>query len=133
MSVEQGGMMNSKAMKKMMGSKDMKKMMGGKDMKNMMKGCMDMMAMMSMMQGEGMGGMMGGDKPPRTNKLGRLQVNSPLQVTLIKSAVRQEQSLFPACLPLKGTTMNALKMCLNWKVIAGLAAVGSGFSSSCPV
>lgn len=55
MSVEQGGMMNSK---------DMKKMMGGKDMQKMMKGCM---AMMSMMQGEGMGGMMGGDKPS-TNK-----------------------------------------------------------------
>lgn len=58
MSTEQGGMM---------GSKDMKKMMGSKDMKQMMKGCMDMMAMMSMMQGEGMGGMMGGDKPS-TNK-----------------------------------------------------------------
>ncbi len=58
MSMEQGGMMNSK---------DMKKMMGNKDMKKMMKECTDMMAMMSMMQGEGMGSMigdkMGGEKP----------------------------------------------------------------------
>ncbi len=56
--MEQGGMMNSK---------DMKKMMGNKDMKKMMKECTDMMAMMSMMQGEGMGSMigdkMGGEKP----------------------------------------------------------------------
>ncbi len=46
-------------------------MMGSKDMKKMMKGCMDMMAMMSMMQGEGMGGMMGdqtGKEQPSTNQ-----------------------------------------------------------------
>ncbi len=62
MSMEQGGMS---------GGMGMKKMMGGKDMQKMMKGCMDMMAMMSIMQSEGMGSMMGdkmGGEKPSTNE-----------------------------------------------------------------